>query len=186
MAQPATKFDPSKEPVSCIEWLLRSKLSANDYNPNHVSPPELELLLVSILADGLTQPIVTLPDLVIVDGFHRWQLSADPRMEVRYHGMVPVARIALDPVHRRMSTVRHNRARGVHGITPMARIVTQMIRDGVAVEDIQRGLGMENEEVSRLSTSVGMPELGATADFTPGWQPGVKTAVVDGPRRGDS
>jgi hypothetical protein len=89
-------------------------------------------------------------------------------MEARYHGMVPVVRIALDPVHRHMSAVRHNRARGVHGITPMARIVTQMIRDGVAVEDIQRGLGMENEEVSRLATSVGMPELGATADFTPG------------------
>ena len=67
-------------------------------------------------------------------------------MEARYHGMVPVVWVALDPVHRRMSTVRHNRARGVHGITPMARIVTQMIRDGVAVEDIQRGLGMRTRK----------------------------------------
>ena len=175
-AQPA--IDITAEPVSRVEWLHRSQLSANDYNPNHVAPPELDLLLVSILADGWTQPIVCLPDLTIVDGFHRWTLAADPRMEARYHGMVPVVRVQLDPIHRRMSTIRHNRARGIHGIIPMAKIVTQMIEEGVKPDDIQIGLGMEDEELSRLATHIGLPELAGALDFTKEWTPGKKPAAA--------
>lgn len=166
--------DLSLEPVSRVEWLHRSQLSANDYNPNHVAIPELELLLVSILADGWTQPIVCLPDLTIVDGFHRWRLASDPRLEARYCGMVPVVRVQLDPVHRRMSTIRHNRARGTHGIIPMAKIVTEMIQDGIAPDAIREGLGMEEEELSRLATTVGLPELAGNLDFTKEWMPGTK------------
>jgi len=166
--------DFSFQPVSRVEWVHRSELKANDYNPNHVAPPELDLLLVSILADGWTQPIVTLPDLTIVDGFHRWTLAGDPRMEALYGGFVPVVRIQLDPVHSRMSTIRHNRARGIHGILPMAKIVTQMIQEGIAPEAILEGLGMEDEELSRLATQVGMPELAGTMGFTKEWTPGKK------------
>jgi ParB-like chromosome segregation protein Spo0J len=159
-----------------VEWLHRLNLSANDYNPNHVAPPERELLIVSILADGWTQPIVALPDLTIVDGFHRWEVSADPRLEARYQGFVPVVRVDFDPLHSRMSTIRHNRARGIHGVLPMSEIVGRMLKDGIAAKDIMAGLGMEGEEISRLASNVGMPELAATIDFTAEWVPRPKTA----------
>ena len=37
-----------------------NKVVANDYNPNKVAPPEMELLKHSIEEDGYTQPIVTI------------------------------------------------------------------------------------------------------------------------------
>src|SRR5262245_34225405 len=56
------------EPISRVEWVDRSTLHANHYNPNAVAPPERELIILSILEDGWTQPLVTLPDGEIVDG----------------------------------------------------------------------------------------------------------------------
>lgn len=161
-------------PVSNVKWVDRASLRPNDYNPNFVAPPELDLLIVSILEDGFTQPIVVLPDMTIVDGFHRWHVSDDPRLRAVYGGMVPVVTINVDAVHRKMSTVRHNRARGVHGVVPMADMVRGMLADGVSVQDICTRLGMDDEEVARLADRAGMPERmkarGATA-FGKEWVP---------------
>src|SRR5581483_6794086 len=81
--------DLAREPVSRVEWVHRDLLKPNHYNPNRVAPPELELLITSILEDGFTQPIVVLPDYTIVDGFHRYLVSGDLRLMQLYGGMVP-------------------------------------------------------------------------------------------------
>jgi hypothetical protein len=53
------KYSPfSKEPVDCVVWVPVEEVSANDYNPNSVAPPEMRLLERSIGEDGYTQPIV--------------------------------------------------------------------------------------------------------------------------------
>lgn len=153
--------DLTKEPVSTVQWVDRKNLRPNDYNPNRVAPPELELLIISILEDGWTQPIVVLPDMTIVDGFHRYTVSGDKRLMARYAGFVPIVMIKADPVHRKMSTIRHNRARGVHGVLPMAEIVAGMLKDGVKPEEIQQRLQMEEEEVIRLADRSGMRVRGA-------------------------
>jgi hypothetical protein len=36
------------EPVDCVLWIAKEDVVANDYNPNKVAPPEMELLEVSI------------------------------------------------------------------------------------------------------------------------------------------
>jgi ParB-like chromosome segregation protein Spo0J len=165
--------------VSRVKWVERSRIRANDYNPNRVAPPELELLILSILEDGFTQPLVVLAEgdgYVMVDGYHRWFVSTDKRIVARYGGWVPVAEIQADPVHRMMSTIRHNRARGTHAVLPMAEIVRTMIQTGVPVEQIETRLGMEPEEVDRLADRSGMPaRVGAreAADtFRKAWIPG--------------
>lgn len=162
-----------QEPVSRVEWRLRDNLKPNFYNPNRVAPPELELLIKSILEDGYTQPIVCLLDLTIVDGYHRYLTSDDARLRALYGGMVPVVRLSLDPVHRVMSTIRHNRARGTHAVLPMAQIVRQMLTDGVKPELIMEHLGMESEEVARLDDRAGMPDKVARQQTAlgPGWIP---------------
>jgi ParB-like chromosome segregation protein Spo0J len=161
------------QPVSKVKWVDRTTLKPNDYNPNKVAPPELELLIISILEDGWTQPIVTLEDGTIVDGFHRYTVSADKRLQQRFGNMVPTVQVAIDPVHRKMSTIRHNRARGTHGILPMAKIVQSIIEEGHSKEEIQVRLGMENEEVDRLLDRSGMPNKAAvkTDGFGKSWKP---------------
>jgi len=169
-------LDINQQPISRVKWVSRETLKPNDYNPNKVAPPELELLIISILEDGWTQPIVTLPDGTIVDGFHRYTVSADKRLMERYAGQVPTVMIDIDPVHRQMSTIRHNRARGTHGILPMAHIVRGIVAEGISKEEIQARLGMEDEEVDRLVDRAGMPtQAGRKQEkFGASWRPKAK------------
>ena len=67
------------EPVDFVRWVKNPSVYANDYNPNSVAPPEMELLRLSIRADGYTQPIVAMPDddqrYEVIDGFHRHRVG---------------------------------------------------------------------------------------------------------------
>jgi hypothetical protein len=69
------------EPVDFVRWVKNPLVHANDYNPNSVAPPEMELLRHSIAADGYTQPIVSMPDGVgafeVIDGFHRHRVGKE-------------------------------------------------------------------------------------------------------------
>jgi ParB-like chromosome segregation protein Spo0J len=161
------------QPINKVEWVERGKLRANDYNPNHVAKPELKLLKLSILEDGWTQPIVIRDDNEIVDGFHRWTISADPEVHAMTNGHVPVVRLAkLGLEHQMMSTIRHNRARGQHKIRSMADIV-KALRDyhKVGEDEIARRLGMDSEEVQRLGDSRGVAARQAKQGFNTAWGP---------------
>lgn len=169
------------QPVSQIRWVHRDELSPNNYNPNHMAPPEVALLKISILEDGWTQPIVAHPKneegvYEIVDGFHRYLASGEPELMEEYQGWVPIALAPLDPVHSKMSTIRHNRARGVHGVQPMAEILRTMIEEGIPEEEIQQRLQMEPEETMRLLDRSGMvKKVGEKqSGFNSSWSPARK------------
>lgn len=108
------------EPVDFVRWVPNGAVYANDYNPNSVAPPEMELLRVSICADGYTQPIVSMPDdkgaFEVVDGFHRHRVGKEiSEVCQRVHGYLPLVSIRAsqyDKSSRIASTIRHNRARG--------------------------------------------------------------------------
>jgi ParB-like chromosome segregation protein Spo0J len=153
----------TNQPINNVLWIHRSKLRPNHYNPNSVAPPEMELLKVSIIEDGWTQPVVVLPEDKdgihdIVDGFHRYTDSGDPDIAIMTDEMVPCVIIDADKTHRMMSTIRHNRARGTHAVIRMAEIIATMINDGVSMPEMMRRLGMEDEEVLRLANRAGLPE----------------------------
>lgn len=164
-----------RHPVSQVQWMHRTKLRANGYNPNAVAPPEMDLLELSIVEDGWTQPIVILKDGTIVDGFHRWMVSKRPGVYGLTAGMVPVVVIDADPMHQMMSTIRHNRARGVHAVLPMANIVRKMVTAGLPQEDICLRLGMEEEELDRLLDRSGMTVRGSGSGFGKAWVPSRNT-----------
>ena len=173
MASPRNRSD---NPVSRVEWVDRNDLRRNEYNPNLQAPPEHRLLKVSILEDGWTQPIVVHRETMqIVDGEHRWKVSEDPEVQAMTGGMVPVVFVEGDIDRRMMSTVRHNRARGTHGVLPMAELVRALSDGGVPRTRIMKLMGMEAEEVKRLLDRAGQPERigGRKAEngFGKSWKP---------------
>ena len=163
-----------KQPLDNIQWIDRDKLSPNNYNPNKVAPPELKLLKISILEDGWTQPIVVNSDMSIVDGFHRWTVSGHKEIYAITKGKVPVVILAESNVaQRKMATIRHNRARGTHGVLEMSKIIQSMVDDGVTGEEIASRLQMDKDEVVRLLYRSGIPksEVFKDAEFSKAWEP---------------
>ena len=159
-------------PVDSVEWVDRDSLDANDYNPNHVAPIELDLLATSILEDGWTHPLVVTPDNVIIDGYHRWLVSDREDVRALTDGKVPVVTLDKDRAHLMMSTVRHNRARGIHGVLPMADMVRNLMdHHGLEDSDLIDLLGMDIDEIERLYDQAGMPEKNADHEFNRGWVP---------------
>lgn len=164
MAQKDTKRGNGKrpsQPIDAVTWQHVDELKANNYNPNRVAPPELELLKISIIEDGWTQPIVVASDGEIIDGYHRYLAAkTDIRVFRLTKGYVPTVVIApKDLSSQQMSTIRHNRARGTHVVLAMSKIVQSMIEtEHLPLKEICERLQMEPEEVARLAARVGIPK----------------------------
>ncbi len=139
-------------PLSSLQWVDRSKLKPNDYNPNKVSEENLQLLTQSILTNGWTLPIVVRPNLTIIDGFHRWTVSGKEPLLSRLGGKVPIVIVNhTDEAEDMYGTITHNRARGTHLLEPMKAIVKKLMDENKSVKEISKQLGMRPEEIFRLS-----------------------------------
>ena len=66
-----------KSPVYDVRRVPIEKVTANDYNPNSVAPPEMALLETSIWEDGYTQPVVVVHDkerdMYVVVAYRDWE-----------------------------------------------------------------------------------------------------------------
>lgn len=170
------------EPVDCVVWVKSDAVQANDYNPNAVAPPEMELLHTSILQDGYTQPIVAWEHepgaFIVVDGFHRNRVGKEREdVRSRIHGYLPVTVInhgREDLGDRMVSTIRHNRARGKHNVDSMSEIVVELKRRNWSDDKISRSLGMQADEILRLCQISGLTEMFKDAGFSTAWEIGAE------------
>lgn len=164
-------------PVECVKWVKADEVIANDYNPNSVAPPEMELLHTSIQEDGYTQPIVVWAHdgiYEVVDGFHRNRVGKEyADIRERLHGYLPVVVInndREDKGDRIASTIRHNRARGKHKVEAMSDIVLDLKKRNWSDAKIAKELGMDADEVLRLAQIQGLAEMFADRDFSQAWE----------------
>ena len=165
------------EPVDCVQWVKEELVIANDYNPNSVAPPEMELLHTSIQEDGYTQPIVVYQHdgiYEVVDGFHRNRVGKEyDDIHERIHGYLPVTIINDDrheKADRIASTIRHNRARGKHQVEAMSDIVIELKRRNWSDKKIGKELGMDPDEVLRLTQITGLAEMFEDKEFSEAWE----------------
>jgi ParB-like chromosome segregation protein Spo0J len=169
----------STEPVDCVLWVKNETVYANDYNPNSVAPPEMELLRLSISNDGYTQPIVSMDNnngtREVIDGFHRNRVGKECQdIQKRVNGYLPVVTIResqSDINSRVASTIRHNRARGKHKVESMSEIVVDLKKRNWSDEKISKELGMDRDEVLRLCQISGITELFSDKEYSMGWVP---------------
>lgn len=166
-----------EQPVDCVLWIKQGEITANDYNPNNVAPPEKRLLCKSLEMDGFTQPIVVTESdtqhYEIVDGFHRHEMGSNRAILKRQlKGYLPVTclRKARQKKGERMAaTIRHNRARGRHQIHAMSDIVRELVQLGWDDAKIGQELGMDSDEVLRLKQINGLLELFADRRYSEAW-----------------
>lgn len=165
---------PFSEPVENIKWVKQENVEGNDYNPNEVATPEMDLLHTSIKEDGYTQPIVTYErdtnEFEVVDGFHRMVIGKEKDdIRERLNDHVPVTVIDKDLDERMSSTIRHNRARGTHQIRDMSDLVTDLVEQGWDDDRICEELGMDLDEVIRLKQVSGLKDVFSGHEFSQSW-----------------
>lgn len=171
------------EPVDCVLWVKSQGVSANDYNPNSVAPPEMQLLEISILNDGYTQPVVTWVDKErreVIDGFHRNRIARESKIiNDRIYGYLPVVTVnesQTDKGSRIASTIRHNRARGKHAVSAMSDIVIELKKRNWSEARIGKELGMDEDEILRLCQISGLAEAFENEDFSEAWESALNNA----------
>jgi len=168
----------ASEPVDFVRWVPSALVHANDYNPNSVAPPEMELLRQSIRADGYTQPIVGMLEEAgqheVIDGFHRHRVGKEcAEIAERVHGYLPIVQIRgdrKDKADRMAATIRHNRARGKHKVEAMSDIVIELKRRNWSDDRIAKELGMDADEVLRLCQISGLAEAFKDQQFSEAWE----------------
>lgn len=165
------------QPIDCVLWVKQERITANDYNPNNVAPPEMRLLSTSLELDGFTQPIVVTENepqhYEIVDGFHRHEIAKNrASMKRQLKGYQPIACLRKErhqKIDQIAATVRHNRARGRHQINAMSELVRELALLGWNDAKISKELGMDNDEVLRLKQINGLLELFADRRYSEAW-----------------
>lgn len=173
-----SSFSPFKsEPINCIQWVSINDVSANDYNPNQVAPPEIRLLYTSLITTGFTQPLVAWQDnnghYTLIDGFHRFSLAKKRKLLFRrLYGYVPIVAVnhlVEDRPKYIAETIRHNRARGEHQIQAMSSVVLELSRLGWDNIKIGTELGMDADEVLRLKQISGLIDMFQDREFSEAW-----------------
>lgn len=162
-----------QHPISSVQWVDASSVNANDYNPNSVAPPEMELLQLSIEADGYTQPIVCWQTeqnhYEVIDGFHRYRIGVE-RLKLSHLPIVVVNENRTERGDRIAATIRHNRARGKHQVGAMSEIVQELSRRNWSEKRIGKELGMAPDEVLRLKQITGLADLFGGREFSEAWE----------------
>jgi ParB-like chromosome segregation protein Spo0J len=128
--------------------------------------------------DGFTQPIIVhKATMQIVDGEHRWRGAK----AVGYKE-VPVCFVDMTPEQMRISTLRHNRARGSEDMELTAQVLRDLQELG-AVDWAQDSLMLSDAELNKLLEDVPVSEALAAETHSEAWTP--DSTAGDGARAAD-
>lgn len=147
-----------------VEYVPIESIKPNQYNPNRQSEHDFELLVRSMMEDGFTQPIVVIRETrEIVDGEHRWRAA-------QHLGFteVPVVMVDMSPEQMRISTLRHNRARGSEDYELTAQLFADL-RELGALDWAQDSLMLDDVELQQLLEDIPAPEVLAGDVYGEAW-----------------
>lgn len=147
-----------------VEYVSVEFLKPNAYNPNRQNAQDFDLLCRSMEEDGFTQPVLALPSGMIIDGEHRWRAA----IHLGYT-KIPVVFADMTAEQMRISTLRHNRARGTEDIELTASLLKDLEKLG-ALEYAKSELLLNEEEIGRFLSDTKAPEGLAGEEFAEAWE----------------
>lgn len=148
-------------------------LKPNQYNPNKQDETEFELLKLSIQKDGFTLPVVANKDNVIIDGEHRWRAALALGLPE-----IPVVPLDLDETRMKLSTIRHNKARGTHDAA-LEAMIFQDLEKLMGAEFIMQELRVDDDALSAILNFTSAPEDLAGEVYGESWEPVKSDSVFD-------
>lgn len=149
-----------------VEEVDVGSIKPNKYNPNRQDETHFEMLQKSIEDDGFTQPIVVnRKTSEIVDGEHRWRIAK----KIGYE-KVPVVFVNMTDEQMRISTLRHNRARGQEVPELTAQVLKELEQLG-ALDLAKEGLFLTDLEVERMLEEADAAATLAAEEFGSAWLP---------------
>ena len=153
-----------------VEYVKVDDIHPNEWNPNRQSDHDFELLIKSMKEDGFTQPVVAIRDeknrVKIVDGEHRWRAAHSLGFEE-----IPVVITPMTEEQAKISTLRHNRARGTEDVDLTADLLRDLEKLG-ALDWAQDSLMMDDTEIQKMLEDIPAPEALAAEDWSEAWEPG--------------
>lgn len=149
-----------------VVYVPIASIGPNPYNPNRQSEHDFTLLCKSISADGFTQPVIVNKELMqIVDGEHRWRACKALNFDE-----VPVVFTDMTPEQMRLSTLRHNRARGSERSDLIVELFKELAELGAtdfAVDELmldpvelERLTALDGDELKGLDIQIDESTLG--------------------------
>lgn len=148
-------------------------LKPNQYNPNKQEEAEFELLKLSIQKDGFTLPIVANKDNVIIDGEHRWRAALALGLKE-----VPVVPLDLDETRMKLSTIRHNKARGTHDVA-LEAMIFQDLEKLMGAGFIMTELQVDKDSLDAILNFQSAPEDLAGEVYGDSWEPVKSDSAFD-------
>jgi ParB-like chromosome segregation protein Spo0J len=149
-------------------------LKPNAYNPNRQSERDFELLCKSMSEDGFTQPILALKNGIIIDGEHRWRAAR----QLGYTE-IPCVLVEMSQEQTRISTLRHNRARGSEDVELTSQLLRDLEKLG-ALEYAKGELMLSEDDVNFLLGDVSAPDNLAGAEYQTAWEPVSSKEIAQG------
>ena len=169
-----------------IKYVAHGDVKPNAYNPNRQTAHDFDMLKASMRDDGFTSPIIVQRQTgEIVDGEHRWRASHTVNEEEVAAGrhalfpQIPVVYVDMTPEQMRVSTIRHNRARGTHDMELEAQVLRDLQELG-AIDWAQNALGLDDTELNRILEDVKAPEAMANDAFGEAWVPSTGSSAIAG------
>lgn len=143
-----------------VQYVPVDAVKPNSYNPNRQTDKDFDLLLRSMREDGFTQPIIVHADSkMIVDGEHRWRAARELGLPE-----VPVVFVDMSDEQMRVSTLRHNRARGSEDVDRGAQVLRDL-RELGALEWAKDSLAIDDKELEMMLEDVDAAQQLAADDF---------------------
>lgn len=134
------------------ELLPITSLTTDKTNPNRMSDSQLERLKTSIEKFGFIVPIITNKDLLVADGEQRLTVAQKLHM-----WKVPVVRLDVEDVDRRLLRQVLNKLRGEHELVADALEFERIIEAG-REDDLKRLLDLSDSQLERYLQEVHEPK----------------------------
>lgn len=149
-----------------VQYVPVDAVKPNSYNPNRQTDKDFDLLLRSMREDGFTQPIIVHAESkMIVDGEHRWRAARELGLPE-----VPVVFVDMSDEQMRVSTLRHNRARGSEDVDRGAQVLRDL-RELGALDWAKDSLAINDKELEMLLEDADAATTLAAEDFGDAWVP---------------